>query len=97
MSTVRYAWGKIHHGQPLTWRTNMGLSPVFDVKMVPKTKSSIVYINVRVDDPVNIDDSDKLLDLVEAKFPDFNAEHIVGGYKQYDPTVVSVDPKSTDK
>jgi len=59
------------------------LSPVFEVKLVPKDpKASIVYIVVRVDDSLNLDDSDKLLDFMEAQFPMYQVEHIIAGYKQ---------------
>jgi hypothetical protein len=59
------------------------LSPVFEVKLVPKSpESSIVSIIVRVDDPVNLDDSDKLLTFMETQFPMYRVEHIIAGYKQ---------------
>jgi hypothetical protein len=61
---------------------NMAVSPVFEVSLEPKFESSITHIIVRIDDPVNIDDSDKLIDFLEEKFPDYQIKHILGGYKQ---------------
>jgi len=64
----------------------MPLSPVFEVKLVPKSsEASIVYIIVRVDDSINLDNSDKLLDFMEAQFPMYRVEHIIAGYKKTDP------------
>lgn len=76
MSTVSFAWGHIQHGQLITWRMNMPLMPVFEVKMKPKSESPIVYLVARV----ITDDSDKLMDFIDATFPDYQIEHIIGGY-----------------
>ena len=61
----------------------MSLSPVFEVMLTPKDpNSSITQIMVRVDDPVNINDSDKLMGFMETQFPMYNMEHIIAGYKK---------------
>jgi hypothetical protein len=61
------------------------MTPVFEVKMVPKSPtSSIKYIIVRVDDPVNIGDGDKCEDFLEKQFPFYQVDHVIQGYKQDD-------------
>ena len=61
----------------------MSLTLVFECKLVPKDPhASITYIVVRVDDSVNIPDSDKLIDFIEHQFPMYNLEHIIAGYKK---------------
>lgn len=58
------------------------MTPVFEVKLVPKDPhASIVYIIVRIDDPVNIYDTDKLMDFLEGQFPMYELQHVIAGVK----------------
>ena len=57
----------------------MAVTPVFEVKMTPKDKTSvIVYLIARIE----IDDSDKVINMLETEFKDYQIEHVIAGYKQ---------------
>lgn len=71
----------------------MSTTPVFEVRLEPKSKeSSIVAVYVRVDDPVNIKDSDTLLNFIERQFPMYHIAHVIQGYKQ----VIDSSSKASD-
>lgn len=61
----------------------MSTTPVFESKLEPMDpKSSIVALFVRVDDPVNITDTDTLIDFLHRQFPYYNVVHVIAGHKQ---------------
>jgi len=61
----------------------MATTPMFEARLEPKdVKASIECIYVRIDDPVNITDIDKLLGFLETQFPHYYVVHVIAGYKQ---------------
>jgi len=60
----------------------MTLLPIYEAVLMPRDpKASITRIVVRVDDPVNIYDTDTLLNFLEIQFPTYKTDHIISGYK----------------
>jgi hypothetical protein len=59
------------------------MTKIYEVSLVPRSKAaSIVYIVVRIDDPLYIDTHEKCMNFIEEQFPFYEVKEVLEGFKQ---------------